>query len=926
MQFRLFFENVKLLRAFSYNVSMQGWQGFLIVLGVIAALIGIPFIIAGIVSLTKKRRMKRVDAVSPLMKEMHRLNSETCHFEPYTTDFGETEHFHVRRQAVNFDYGKGFVSYVMNHSLILRKACESYERNLEVYYRYCRRAAEIRKSYTPLPEYAEKAKLSFKKYLAIEEEAYRSALLAKHFTEPKVDIGVYYRSPQGRSVYEDEVAFLVDQIIVALNQYCSLEVSRQIVDDNFVIDYHSLNPSAKEETVKLAGPDEKSPTPTAPAQSKPWLEMPQDSTPLPQADSEPKGQESAFFPEETPALESSLETTETPVAALPEDSARQEKKEKTVLDIDLKPSTIVIAKNESGAFVSTDGDEAVFVSAADGTSIPASQLSFYERHALDEALLKCCLHRYKAGANLPLTFDALYAQIQKHFGERAISKDYLSELLHPENPLITKNHLLSCWPDPKNYPGEPTDAVYQFSLDEEQKICRYLDVLTACQSEQKSLGLFILRFFLSYANTLSFDELSDVYSIPVGSIADYLLLIYGDDRAEATSLCDFLFNAKPVRPVSYGWSKTKLPSTASRALFEEASGHVSSWLSSIASEQRFFTQAQTGTILLDGFFLEEIWEESAALNSLIVSSLQEDVPGGSSKGGPIFKKLASLKFPSFDFVFDDYFLLAASSRCDISFTEPYLPLVSSLKAFTDAGVGSPEDFWSLLSRNRYKIKGAEGYAIKSRYLDLADAIYRGKIVENSQEEYAYDNPDKLKKYDDAIKELIDDSYIFYESPGLYKTRISLASKGILDSDLNSFQKDLKSFVAKNPIFTTYLIRKQFADSPVSSFIEDDTVLSRFLRAICHYSQLCIDKETESYLCYTESFDDFIVRFFKKMMAGAVSVTIYEIRDAVLDQYGVTYNLDQIGKDAAKAGLYYSDELEKVYRKKTDYLMEVYRYK
>ena len=66
----------------------------------------------------------------------------------------------------------------------------------------------------------------------------------------------------------------------------------------------------------------------------------------------------------------------------------------------------------------------------------------------------------------------------------------------------------------------------------------------------------------------------------------------------------------------------------------------------------------------------------------------------------------------------------------------------------------------------------------------------------------------------------------------------------------------------------------------------------------------------------------MTKFFTFIMENKRSMDIYAIKDRVETLFAVNYCLDLVGKDAERAGFFYSEDLEKVYKHKKDFYEEI----
>lgn len=940
---------------------MAPWGIWLLVLGGLILLFLIPCLFAH----RKKTKKILISKKSPLILELQRLNRDTYYKNENKNEFNFIYYFRTRRSAVNFDPSKGFEQYAAANRSSIEENILEYEVNFAKYQKYRDQVSEIQNSYRPSLELIKSMGLSKRTYIRWEQEIAEQLIFSDHFCPPTVVIGVFYSSPQGRSIYERQWTFSENDI--ASFFHLNLEENRLLdaksCEKSFVVDHCFLYSGERGSPEKLesnngsfqgtirAGSSFGSGISTVPAKMSQTKKAEALETASVCAENEkidltgpepPRVVPSQAIPNDIKNLEQGLkdgiqknassELTTPEVFSQSDDTPEEVVSfPQKIAETNKKKSRVVVAKGSDGVFASCNGEEVRFFPKDTIEPVPIEELSYFRKQGLDEVLLKECLKAFTEAESIPLSFETLYSHIQSTFGIKTIPEDYFRALLQPGNPLLLRTHIFYVWPNPLTCPAEGVKARVDFSFDTEEKVCRFYHLIKENELQCYPIIAFFLRFFLSYSINVKIEDTSTVFTIPLQSLANYFLLMTSDEVKYSPLGFRALFgifgqtNVDPQKIIdheSHGFF--------AEPYFNQVLDSVRVMVTKqIDLSNRFYVLAGDTGILVDGAFLCELNRESGMLSKALTDNVNiYQRASNYPETSRIFDSgfLGNLSLPKYAFDFSD--LVDGELERDFGplLDSPFLFLENTYFAFSKFGITDEENVFSILAKNGFKVSKYDGIAYKKKYLNLADAIFRGDIQAKQKTEFIYDNPDKLKTYDAAVKSLLSDLLIFYDRPGVYKTRVYLEQLGLTSGDLDVFQESLKKFIVRNSVFSFPQIRAQYAGTAVGSFIQDDTYLTLFVQSVCHPSRYSLEREGGNYIYYTLSFDAMLKKIFRKVLIGSTSCTIYEIRDDIQTDFGLTYNLDQIGKDATKVGFYYSDDFEKVYKKKADYLMEVYSHK
>lgn len=229
---------------------------------------------------------------------------------------------------------------------------------------------------------------------------------------------------------------------------------------------------------------------------------------------------------------------------------------------------------------------------------------------------------------------------------------------------------------------------------------------------------------------------------------------------------------------------------------------------------------------------------------------------------------------------------------------------------------------ALCVKNHFVIRG--GVAVRNNYRSLEKAIYDSEILQPQAKTYIYSNPYDSDTYNRSIQSLIDELYLFRSGDGQYITKFGLQDFGISVNDCQHLLGMVNGFLAKNKFFTFDQLRDYCQSCKFLSFDSSERALVQFIRASQKRNPKTIitDQDTKKTVNSIYHGEQSIKAFFDFILNGAPTMDIYEIRDRVEKLFAVNYCLDIIGRDAEKAGFFYSDDFEKVYIDKSYFYEEI----
>ena len=218
-----------------------------------------------------------------------------------------------------------------------------------------------------------------------------------------------------------------------------------------------------------------------------------------------------------------------------------------------------------------------------------------------------------------------------------------------------------------------------------------------------------------------------------------------------------------------------------------------------------------------------------------------------------------------------------------------------------------------------------GAAFNNKYRSFADAIYQSKIVNSENKIYIYTNPYNCQAYDRAIQKLLDELKLFDLGEGKYLTNKALhADHGLIAADFHDLKNKMKKYFEDHHFFTLDDIRDYCAECRFLEFYSSDRILMQFVHSIFGrgVKTMVLDQDSPKAIYSTELGEIEYKKFFVFIMENSSAMDIYTIKDRVEECFEVNYSLDLIGKDAERAGFFYSEDLEKIYKHKKDFYEEI----
>jgi len=247
----------------------------------------------------------------------------------------------------------------------------------------------------------------------------------------------------------------------------------------------------------------------------------------------------------------------------------------------------------------------------------------------------------------------------------------------------------------------------------------------------------------------------------------------------------------------------------------------------------------------------------------------------------------------------------------------------------------PKDVFLKLM-GKYEIPTTEGYfemcvaridyTLRSKRILLSNkyssltSYYRSQVLK--EDVYRYSNPYNLDEYDSILKSLLANLDIIDVGYGVYVTKTNMTKNGILDWVIDDFKHSVVDYVSQMRFVSLQELIDHFKNNKIVEYCgENQQQLIQFIRPI---NEIGINElQSGSFILTIKNSKHYKGDFITFIFGKAKSMDIYDIRDYVKDYFDVEYSIDEIIRDLKHTSLYYSEEMEKAYKNKEEFIMEVY---
>lgn len=209
--------------------------------------------------------------------------------------------------------------------------------------------------------------------------------------------------------------------------------------------------------------------------------------------------------------------------------------------------------------------------------------------------------------------------------------------------------------------------------------------------------------------------------------------------------------------------------------------------------------------------------------------------------------------------------------------------------------------------------------LKNKYKTLT-SYYREQVLK--EEVYRYSNPYNLDEYDVIIKNLLSNLDMIDVGYGVYITKTNMIKNGLTDEAIEKFKNKVVETVNKMRFICLRELMNFIKDDKVVQYCDGDKKqLIQFIKPI---DDIGINElSSGSYILSIKSSKHYKGDFIEFIFGKAVSMDVYDIHDLAKEHFDVEYSIEEIVRDLKHTTLYYSEEMEKVYKNKEDFILEVF---
>lgn len=209
--------------------------------------------------------------------------------------------------------------------------------------------------------------------------------------------------------------------------------------------------------------------------------------------------------------------------------------------------------------------------------------------------------------------------------------------------------------------------------------------------------------------------------------------------------------------------------------------------------------------------------------------------------------------------------------------------------------------------------------LKNKYKSVT-AYYREQVLK--EEIYRYSNPYNLDEYDTIIKNLISNLDMIDVGYGVYITRTNMIKNGLTDEAIEHFKTRVVEIVNRIRFICLRELMDFMKEDKVVQYCDGDKKqLIQFIKPI---NDIGVNElSSGSYILCIKSSKHYKGDFIEFIFGKAVSMDIYDIHDLVKEHFDVEYSIEEIVRDLKHTDLYYSEEMERVYKNKEAFVSEVF---
>ncbi len=186
--------------------------------------------------------------------------------------------------------------------------------------------------------------------------------------------------------------------------------------------------------------------------------------------------------------------------------------------------------------------------------------------------------------------------------------------------------------------------------------------------------------------------------------------------------------------------------------------------------------------------------------------------------------------------------------------------------------------------------------------------------------HRYSNPMNIDEYDKTLKKMEKKLEIIEFETGVYLTKKSLEKSGINSKTIKLFQDRIIGLGKKHLFFSYKEIYNELENDGIVIFCYTNYLLLKFIMPI---KNIKIMSMTNGVIFTFSESKNYRGDFILFLMGESDVLSVVDIQDFVEDLFGVEYSIEQIEKDAEEAKLFFSGEMEKIYKNKNIFYKEVF---
>ena len=163
--------------------------------------------------------------------------------------------------------------------------------------------------------------------------------------------------------------------------------------------------------------------------------------------------------------------------------------------------------------------------------------------------------------------------------------------------------------------------------------------------------------------------------------------------------------------------------------------------------------------------------------------------------------------------------------------------------------------------------------------------------------------------------------LFEASPGVYITKRLMTRLGINQSTLRYFQNSIIRIGNTFSFFTAKHVCEEMPNNKIIEFASETKQIEKFILSVPNIKS--IQSDDDKYI-FSFSEERFTRPLFLEMLFNNIeSIDIYDLKAKIEKEYDVIFNIDSLIYCVNNSSLYYSEEMEKIYKNKKVFLKEIF---